>query len=118
MKATEILESLGDKYSLQILEAADTPINAADIHEKYDIPIATCYRRIDDLVEQGLLEEYDSELNSNRRRATTYKRTIDEITVNFSDDNTTVELEEHTPDNTPSDHWQNTAQEVEAQHSP
>lgn len=81
-----LLAALGSKYSAEILCAADTPKSARALSEDIEIPIATCYRRIEDLVEAGLLECEGRQLSDEGRRTNIYRRTLDEIAIDFSND--------------------------------
>jgi predicted ArsR family transcriptional regulator len=93
MASAEILQTLGNKYSAEILDATDEPISAQDLSDELGIPIATCYRRIDELTEHDLLELHDNILSDDRRRIKVYRRNVDEVRVDF-DDELTVEIEE------------------------
>ena len=79
-----LLSALGSKYSAKILCAAGTPKSAQALSEDIEIPIATCYRRIEELVEAGLLECEGRQLSNEGRRTNIYRRTLDEIEVDFS----------------------------------
>lgn len=81
-----VLGALGSKYSAEILCAAGTPKSAQALSEDIEIPIATCYRRIEELVEAGLLECEGRQLSEEGRRTNIYRRTIDEVEIDFSDD--------------------------------
>ncbi|GAB3031170.1 winged helix-turn-helix domain-containing protein [Natronobiforma cellulositropha] len=81
-----LLSALGSKYSAEILCAAGTPKSAQALSEDIEIPIATCYRRIEELVDAGLLECEGRTLSDEGRRTNIYRRTVDEIEVNFSSD--------------------------------
>ena len=93
MASAEILQTLGNKYSAEILDATDEPISAQDLSDELEIPIATCYRRIDELTEHDLLELHDNILSDDRRRIKVYRRNVDEVRVDF-DDGLTVHVEE------------------------
>lgn len=80
-----LLDALGGRYSVAILEAADDPVSAQQLSDEMDVPIATCYRRIEDLVEAGLLRSEGRELSEQGRRTNVYRRTVDEVTVDFAD---------------------------------
>lgn len=80
-----VLAALGAQYSAEILAAAETPVSAQELSDRMDIPIATCYRRIEDLVDAGLLRREGRELSEQGRRTNVYRRTVDELTVDFSD---------------------------------
>jgi len=78
-----LLDALGGRYSVDILEAADEPVSAQQLSDEMDVPIATCYRRIEELVEAGLLRLEGRELSEQGRRTNVYRRTVDELTVEF-----------------------------------
>ena len=77
---------MGNKYSAEILDATEEPRSAQELSEELDIPIATCYRRIDELTEHGLLELHDSVLSEDRRRIKVYRRNIEALRVTFGDE--------------------------------
>ncbi len=85
-ESNAVLSALGSKYSAEILCAAGTPKSAQALSDDIEIPIATCYRRIEELVEAGLLECEGRQLSEEGRRTNIYRRTLDEIEVDFSDD--------------------------------
>lgn len=93
MASAELLQTLGNKYSAEILDATDEPISAQDLSDELEIPIATCYRRIDELTEHDLLELHDNILSDDRRRIKVYRRNVDEVRVDF-DDGLTITVEE------------------------
>ncbi|MEY7848039.1 helix-turn-helix domain-containing protein [Natrarchaeobius sp. A-rgal3] len=84
--STGVLLALGNKYSAEILCAAETPKSAQALSEDIEIPIATCYRRIEELVDAGLLTCEGRQLSEEGRRTNIYRRTVDELEVDFSDD--------------------------------
>ena len=83
-ESTAVLSALGSKYSAEILCAAGTPKSAQALSEDIEIPIATCYRRIEELVDAGLLTCEGRQLSAEGRRTNIYRRTLDEIEVSFS----------------------------------
>ncbi|SIS06043.1 winged helix-turn-helix domain-containing protein [Natronorubrum thiooxidans] len=85
-ESTAILSALGSKYSAEILCAAGTPKSAQALSDDIEIPIATCYRRIQDLVEAGLLTCEGRQLSEEGRRTNIYRRTLDEIEIDFTND--------------------------------
>mgnify|MGYP000485782954 FL=1 len=93
MASEELLRTLGNKYSAEILEATDEPRSAQDLSEELEIPIATCYRRIDELTEHDLLELHDNILSDDRRRIKVYRRSVDAVRVEF-ESTLTVDIEE------------------------
>ncbi|MEF8813766.1 MAG: helix-turn-helix domain-containing protein [Halovenus sp.] len=93
MASEEILRTLGNKYSAEILDATDEPRSAQELSDELGIPIATCYRRIDELTEHDLLELHDNILSDDRRRIKVYRRNVDTVRVEF-DDALSVTIEE------------------------
>lgn len=93
MASVDILQTLGNKYSAEILGATDEPQSAQELSDELEIPIATCYRRIDELTEHDLLELHDNILSDDRRRIKVYRRNVETIHVDF-DENLTVSVEE------------------------
>ena len=93
MASAELLRTLGNKYSAEILDATDEPISAQDLSDELEIPIATCYRRIDELTEHDLLELHDNILSDDRRRIKVYRRNVDEVRVDF-DEGLAIHVEE------------------------
>lgn len=90
---TELVRTLGSKYSAEILGATNEPRSAQELSERLDIPIATCYRRIEDLTDAGLLALEDSVLSDERRRVDVYRRQVNQLTVSFGDANYSVVLD-------------------------
>jgi predicted ArsR family transcriptional regulator len=80
------LAVLGRKYSIDILSAAESARSAQDLSEEVDVPIATCYRRIEELVDAGLLQSEGRQMSEKGRRTTVYRRTIDELSVDFTEE--------------------------------
>lgn len=86
----ELLSVLGEEYSAAILEATEVPKSARELSDELDVPIATCYRRIESLEGVGLLEEVGRELSDRGRRTSVYRRTVEEVTVSFDGDTAAV----------------------------
>jgi predicted ArsR family transcriptional regulator len=93
MASAEIIQTLGNKYSAEILDATDEPQSAQELSDELGIPIATCYRRIDELTEHDLLELHDNILSDDRRRIKVYRRNVDTVHIDF-EDSLTVNVEE------------------------
>ncbi|MDL5361096.1 helix-turn-helix domain-containing protein [Halalkalicoccus sp. NIPERK01] len=92
MYSGDVLLVLGNEYNAEILGATDEPRSAQALSDELDIPIATCYRRIEELEEADLLEHQGRVLSEERRRVSVYRRTVDRIVVNFDDGNYTVNV--------------------------
>ncbi|MFC6863588.1 MULTISPECIES: ArsR/SmtB family transcription factor [Haloarcula] len=86
MSSADILQTLGNKYSAEILDATDEPVSAQELSDELGIPIATCYRRIDELTEHDLLELHDNILSDDRRRIKVYRRNVDQVCVDFEEE--------------------------------
>ena len=95
MSTADLLETLGNKYSAEMLDATDEPRSAQELSEELEIPIATCYRRIEELTEHNLLELHDNVLSDDRRRIKVYRRNVDAVRVEFGDE-LDVDIEERT----------------------
>lgn len=96
MASPEILEVLGNKYNPEILSATHEPQSAQQISEEIDVPIATAYRRINELTDTGLLRHEDRVLSDEHRRTNVYRRSVDQIRIDFSNGSLTVTVEERT----------------------
>jgi hypothetical protein len=59
-----------------------------------DIPIATCYRRIEELTAAGLLELHDRVLSDEHRRTNVYRREVDEVLIRFDGQECNVQVTE------------------------
>ena len=86
---------MGNKYSAEILEATDEPRSAQELSDELGIPIATCYRRIDELTEHDLLELHDNILSDDRRRIKVYRRNVDAVRIDF-DETLMIDVDERT----------------------
>lgn len=83
MVADEIIEVLGNKYNPEILDATAEPKSAQELSDQLEVPIATCYRRINELTEVDLLELHDQPLSEEHRRIKVYRRRVDEVSIDF-----------------------------------
>lgn len=93
MVEDDLITVLGNKYNTDILTATGEPKSAQDLSDQLDVPIATCYRRINELEEADLLELHDRPLSDEHRRVKVYRRKVDGVEVDFRD-GLTVEVEE------------------------
>jgi DNA-binding Lrp family transcriptional regulator len=94
MDPDQTLAALGNDYNPDILRTAYQPHSAQEFSDMLDIPIATCYRRIEELSDAGLLTLHDRVLSDEHRRTNVYRREIDEINVQFSDDELVLNVTE------------------------
>ncbi|MFW5900541.1 MAG: ArsR/SmtB family transcription factor [Halodesulfurarchaeum sp.] len=95
MDPASVLRVLGNKYNAEILRATYTPKSAQELSDELDIPIATSYRRIEELREHDLALE-GQEFSEEGRRTKVYRRKIDEIAIAFGSDEFDVELKRRT----------------------
>jgi predicted transcriptional regulator len=88
-----VLDCLGDEYSVRILSAlTEREMSAKGISEELDIPIATVYRRIEELDDAGLIEYEGKALTQDDKRVKVYRSYIDELSVFFESDEPQVEM--------------------------
>ncbi len=97
MGSTEVLEALGNEYNPDILRAANEPQSAKEFSEYLDVPIATCYRRIEELTDVGLLEHHDRVLTDGQRRTSVYRRRVNSLEITFTGTDIDIELHEASP---------------------
>ncbi|RQG93599.1 helix-turn-helix domain-containing protein [Natrarchaeobius chitinivorans] len=96
MDPTEVLGSLGKKYSPDILRSADEPKSAQELSNELEIPVTTSYRRVETLNELGLLEDDEDvrEFGETGQSQTLYRRNVEEIVIRFEDDSLEIESKE------------------------
>ena len=94
MDVEEVLQTLGNKYNAEILSATRRAKSVQELSEELDIPIATSYRRVDELTEIDLLELSGRELSDEGRRTNVYRRTVDKIRVEFDGEEAEITVEE------------------------
>ena len=61
MEFDDLVTLLGNEYTAELLGALHHPKSAHDLSDEVDIPIATCYRRLNALADANLIRriEYD-----------------------------------------------------------
>jgi DNA-binding transcriptional MocR family regulator len=89
-----VLRALGKKYSAQILGAANEQRSAQELSDHLEIPIATSYRRIEELTELGLLAREEGVLTEARNRTDVFRRDVNAVHVSFGEGSVAVELDE------------------------
>ena len=79
-----ILSALSDQYSRHILTATvSEPLSALELSKKYDIPITTVYRRIEELVDAGLIAAVKSGRTIDGKWYDLYRSLMLRIDVSF-----------------------------------
>lgn len=89
----ELLDALGGKYAARVLAAADSPMSAQEISETADVPIATCYRRIEELVAVDLLACEGGKTSDRGRHTNVYRRTIDGLELDLADGHPVLDVD-------------------------
>jgi len=80
-----ILKAFSDDEMSKILNASiGEPWTISEILEKLNIPKTSGYRKINSLIEDGLLIKTGSDLTSNRREIGKYKSLFDNVNIAFN----------------------------------
>ncbi len=80
-----ILKAFSDDEMSKILNASiGEPWTISEILEKLSIPKTSGYRKINSLIEDGLLIKAGSDLTSNRRTIEKYKSLFDNVNIDFN----------------------------------
>ena len=95
MDGDELISVLGNKYNTDILAAATDAMSTQELSDELGVPIATCYRRIDELEEAELIELHDQPLSDDHRRVKVYRRAVDAVEITF-EDGCNIDLKERT----------------------
>lgn len=77
-----IAQTLTDQYNMNILAATSHKARSArELAFMFDIPLASCYRKLRELCAAGLLEQEGSELTPDGKRYKVYKSRIGCVTL-------------------------------------
>lgn len=80
-----VVNVLNDEDSRKILqEAGEVPRATRELSERCDLPLSTTYRKIEALVEAGLLEE-EIDLESEYANVNAYSRRFESLQISFRD---------------------------------
>lgn len=91
-KERAVLQALADEYSLHIIIGTiEEAKSATDLSEEYDIPVATAYRRINDLVDDKLLAKERARLTDEGKWYDLYRSTVRSVDVHVDADGIEVE---------------------------
>lgn len=94
MDRSKIPRLVMDDYNLRILSATTFKERSArELAYLLDIPMATCYRKIKELLNAELLEEEESKLTKEGRRYKTYLSRVSAIHVSFENGKLKVGLQ-------------------------
>ncbi|OKY78675.1 MAG: Transcriptional regulator containing HTH domain ArsR family [Candidatus Methanohalarchaeum thermophilum] len=90
-----LVRKIGNKYNIEILSEIQDRKTVGKVTESLDIPIATCYRRFDELKEIGLVEEVGRTLSEKGGDVKLYRSKVSQIKINLNNDDIEIELEEN-----------------------
>ena len=89
----EILGPLADDYSLKILASTrNEGKTVRQLSHELDIPIATCYRRVEELEENDLLEVEEKKLTQDGKRATVLRTNVSFVEITFGFENQSLNI--------------------------
>lgn len=90
----DIVAVLGKTYVLDILEAAigEEPSSAKQVARNADVPTTTLYRRLDELVDEGLIEE-TMRLDDDGDHYHVYETSLDHLRIAAEVDGLAVDIE-------------------------
>ena len=89
-----ILAAVADEYSRMILtRTKDEPVSALNLSKNYEIPITTVYRRVEELVQAGLLGAVKSGRTSDGKWYELYRSLLSRIDISFKQGDIRVEVE-------------------------
>lgn len=81
----DVLRTMGDADCRAILAAAaDTPQTVSELVDRCEISTATAYRKIDELVEAGLLEEH-TRISPNGRNPSEYRLRTQTVRIDITE---------------------------------
>jgi predicted transcriptional regulator len=81
----DVLDALEDPDCRTIVEALTEPMTANEVSERCDVPLSTCYRKLETLTEASLLEE-QVEIRSDGQHTTCYAITFEEVRIALDED--------------------------------
>ncbi|MCT9095133.1 helix-turn-helix domain-containing protein [Haloarchaeobius sp. HME9146] len=91
--ADAVLSLLGDEYVREILAAASRePHSASDLSEVCDASLSTVYRRVDDLLEHGLLVE-STRIDADGTHVSVYETAVEGFHVGLADGELRIDLD-------------------------
>lgn len=91
---------LAQKHAVDIVSFMDEPRSVRELSTKLEVPIATCYRRVDALQDVGLIEFVGKTRLSGKQSEKLYRRTVDSLSISF----TVSDSEDYTVDTKEREH--------------
>lgn len=90
---TELLAVLDDQDCRAVLEATgEEPLTAKEVANRCDLSSSTTYRKIDRLVDAGLLTE-SIRISGTGKHASEYSRSVDRVELSIGDTGTELQVE-------------------------
>ncbi len=100
-KAFNIVRAISDDYARRIIFTLLLgPKPVEEISERENIPISTCYRRVRELQQSGIVKPYRTVLESEGKKLIIYKCAFKSLTVRMEPDGLAVDV---IPDNDAAD---------------
>jgi len=85
-----------DEYNMKILAATSHKARSArELAFMFDIPLASCYRKLRELSASGLIKMESSELTIDGKRYKTYKSQIDCVTLVYERGKVRMKVDMH-----------------------
>jgi len=79
-----VLTAIADEYSRKILQATiQAPMSASELTRLYEIPVTTVYRRIEELIEAGLIASIKSGRTKEGKWFDVYRSLVKRIDLHF-----------------------------------
>lgn len=90
----DLLEVLGDEYTRTVLEAVlDRPRSGAEVADVTPVSKATAFRRLNELVDRGLVETKQCLDTNEGHHHKQYRAVIEAVSVTFGDDGIEISVE-------------------------
>ncbi|MFB6220471.1 MAG: helix-turn-helix domain-containing protein [Halolamina sp.] len=90
---TELLAVLDDEDCRAVLKATgDEPLSAGELADVCDIPSSTVYRKVERLVDAGLLQE-GVRIRASGKHTSEYSRCVERVALSIDDAGTELQVE-------------------------
>lgn len=100
-----VLDALNDPDCRAILASThEEVLTANELSERHDVPLSTIYRKLDTLVDVGMLGEL-TRIQQSGKHTSEYTSVVDEVVVEMRDGGVVVRITRHeTPERSPYAH--------------
>lgn len=92
LKQKVVRALLSDEARTILSAVTDRPLSVNEMSNELHIPLGSAYRRVNELVEAGLLISHRSILNNNGIRYSVYRSTVESVRILFEKGRMEVEL--------------------------